>query len=125
MSNSPLTPPTAMADLDHQLDHQLLQQQQQQQRYGSSLSPVQSSESIAGLAQSALPAVSSPTTDKHPKGKRKRTAYVYILLYLNTVQLEGCKSCFLLDLGANWPQKQIVRWANMFVCLLRLAPRTR
>ncbi|KAM0262354.1 hypothetical protein ACHAQJ_001823 [Trichoderma viride] len=71
MSNSPLTPPAAMAELDHQHQQELLQQHL---RHVSSPSPGQTSESMTGLAQSALPAVSSPTTDKHPKGKRKRTA---------------------------------------------------
>ncbi|KAK0760982.1 hypothetical protein N5P37_005923 [Trichoderma harzianum] len=66
MSNSPLTPPASMADLDHH-HHQHL-------RHVSSPSPIRTSEYMPGLAQSALPTVSSPTTDKHPKGKRKRTA---------------------------------------------------
>ncbi|KAL7935224.1 hypothetical protein V8C35DRAFT_298850 [Trichoderma chlorosporum] len=65
MSIAPLTPPATMADLD--LHHQHL-------RHVSSPSPIRTSEYMPGLAQSALPTVSSPTTDKHPKGKRKRTA---------------------------------------------------
>ncbi|KAL7945872.1 hypothetical protein V8C42DRAFT_321799 [Trichoderma barbatum] len=65
MSNSPLTPPAAMAELDHH--HQHL-------RHVSSPSPIRTSEYMPGLGQSALSTVSSPTTDKHPKGKRKRTA---------------------------------------------------
>ncbi|RFU74745.1 homeobox domain-containing [Trichoderma arundinaceum] len=69
MSNSPLTPPSTMADLDRH--HEM---HQQHLRLVSSPSPVRTSEPMTGLAQSALPAVSSPTTDKHPKGKRKRTA---------------------------------------------------
>ncbi|GFP58124.1 hypothetical protein ACSS6W_006936 [Trichoderma asperelloides] len=69
--SSPLTPPSSMADLDHQHQQEL---RQQHLRHVSSPSPVRTSEPIPGLAQSALPAISSPTTDKHPKGKRKRTA---------------------------------------------------
>ncbi|OTA02790.1 homeobox transcriptional regulator [Trichoderma parareesei] len=65
MSNTPLTPPSAMADLDHH--HQHL-------RLVSSPSPIRTTEYMPAMAQSALPAVLSPTTDKHPKGKRKRTA---------------------------------------------------
>ncbi|KAM0512255.1 hypothetical protein ACHAPE_009071 [Trichoderma viride] len=68
---APLTPPSSMADLDRQHQHEL---HQQHLRHVSSPSPVRTSEPIPGLAQSALPAVSSPTSDKHPKGKRKRTA---------------------------------------------------
>ncbi|KAL7955089.1 hypothetical protein V8C34DRAFT_292639 [Trichoderma compactum] len=66
MSNSPLTPPASMAELDHH-HHQHL-------RHVGSPSPIRTSEYMPGMAQSALPTVSSPTTDKHPKGKRKRTA---------------------------------------------------
>ncbi|KAL6873232.1 hypothetical protein J3F83DRAFT_732565 [Trichoderma novae-zelandiae] len=65
MSNSPLTPPATMADLDHHHRHL---------RHGSPPSPIRTTEYMPGMAQSALPAVSSPTSDKHPKGKRKRTA---------------------------------------------------
>ncbi|KAM0446903.1 hypothetical protein ACHAO4_009054 [Trichoderma viride] len=68
---APLTPPSSMADLDRQHQQEL---HQQHLRLVSSPSPMRTSEPIPGLAQSALPAVSSPTTDKHPKGKRKRTA---------------------------------------------------
>lgn len=83
--SSPLTPPSSMADLDRQHQQEL---HQQHMRHVSSPSPVRTSEPILGLAQSALPAVSSPTTDKHPKGKRKRTAYVHVfeaLILINPV----------------------------------------
>lgn len=97
MSNSPLTPPATMAELDHHHQHM---------RHVSSPSPIRTSEYIPGLGQSALSAVSSPTTDKHPKGKRKRTAYVYLMrsccsMEPRTYTLLG------FNINFNWPMMDV------------------